>query len=114
MMTTPLKSPQTLAPRTSCRQGTPAGQRGTALAVAGEAPLDPIEELRVPVLLIHAKDDKVVAYKSVAASLHRYPTLTTAIFKSGGHMFIGNETAITKAFQAFTILGSAGARCTNM
>ena len=74
----------------------------------------PIEELRVPVLLIHAKDDKVVAYKSVAASLHRYPTLTTAIFETGGHMLIGNETTITKAFQAFTILGSAGAKCTNM
>lgn len=62
----------------------------------------PIEDLHVPVLLIHAKDDKVVPFNDVAASMHRHPKLTTAIFDTGGHMLIGNETAIAKAIQAFT------------
>lgn len=62
----------------------------------------PIEALKVPVLLIHAKDDRTAPFSDTEASMHRYPHLTTAIFETGGHMQIGNETAIADAIQTFT------------
>lgn len=52
--------------------------------------------------LLRAKDDKVVPFTQVAASINRYPNLTTALSDTGGHMLLGNETAIAEAIQAFT------------
>ena len=54
----------------------------------------PIEELEPPVLLVHAKDDRMAAFSPpaghVQASMHRYPDLTTAIFDTGGHLIVGH------------------------
>ena len=54
----------------------------------------PIEELEPPVLLVHAKDDRMAALSPpaghVQASMHRYPDLTTAIFDTGGHLIAGH------------------------
>lgn len=62
----------------------------------------PIEDLQVPVLLIHARDDKVVPFTDMEAGMHRYPNLTTAFFDTGGHMLIGNEATIAAAIKALT------------
>ena len=50
----------------------------------------PIEALEAPVLLVHAKDDKMASFARVQASMHRYPDLTTAIFDTGGHLIVGH------------------------
>ena len=50
----------------------------------------PIEALEAPVLLVHAKDDKMASFARMQASMHRYPDLTTAIFDTGGHLIVGH------------------------
>ena len=54
----------------------------------------PIEELEPPVLLLHALDDRVATFAPpaghVQSSMHRYPDLTTAIFRTGGHLVVGH------------------------
>ncbi|UUX34788.1 alpha/beta fold hydrolase [Fundicoccus culcitae] len=61
----------------------------------------PIESLQVPVLIIHAKDDKVASYEAVAQSLHRYPDLTTKIFETGGHLLVGHEADVESTVKEF-------------
>ena len=65
----------------------------------------PIEELRPPVLLLHARDDQMVAFSQprghVEASLHRYPTLTTAVFDTGGYLLAGHGEEVDEAITAF-------------
>lgn len=55
----------------------------------------PIEELEPPVLVVHARDDRLAVFSSpagsVEASLHRYPDLTTAIYDTGGHLLAGQD-----------------------
>ena len=54
----------------------------------------PIEELAPPVLLLHALDDRMATFAPptghVQSSMHRYPDLTTAIFRTGGHLIVGH------------------------
>ena len=54
----------------------------------------PIEELAPPVLLLHALDDRMATFAPptghVQSSMHRYPDLTTAIFRTGGHLVVGH------------------------
>ena len=58
----------------------------------------PIEEMQVPVLLLHARDDRVAPFEApagqVEGSLHRYPNLEKKIFEKGGHFMIGHEREI--------------------
>ena len=55
----------------------------------------PIEEMHVPVLLLHARDDRMAPFKGpagqVEGSLHRYPNLETKIFETGGHLMTGHS-----------------------
>lgn len=80
----------TLLPISPRREGVEIDTFTTNPDMARHFDAYPIEDLKVPVLLIHAKDDKVVPFSDVEASMHRYPNLSTAFFETGGHMLIGN------------------------
>ncbi len=51
----------------------------------------PIEELTVPTLLIHAKDDRVVPYFRVKKAINRFPDLQSVLFDTGGHLLKGQD-----------------------
>ena len=65
----------------------------------------PIEELKPPVLLLHARDDQVAPFAPpaghVQSSMHRYPELTTAIFPTGGHLIAGHGRQVEEAILRF-------------
>lgn len=65
----------------------------------------PIETLRSPVLLLHARDDRIAPFAppdgQVETSLHRYPHLTTRIFDEGGHLMVGHSEEIDAAVTRF-------------
>jgi len=65
----------------------------------------PVETLKPPVLLLHAKDDRVVPFAppqgQVQESLNRYPNLTTVLFDTGGHMIQGHPGKVRHAIAQF-------------
>ena len=65
----------------------------------------PIEELEPPVLLLHALDDRMVTFAPpaghVQSSMHRYPDLTTAIFRTGGHLIVGHGRQVEDTILRF-------------
>lgn len=65
----------------------------------------PIEELKPPVLLLHARDDRVAPFAPpaghVQSSMHRYLELTTAIFPTGGHLITGHGRQLEETILRF-------------
>ncbi len=63
----------------------------------------PIEELKVPTLIVHSEDDNVASFKKVEAAKHRFPNLTLVTFPDGGHMMKGHSEEIDQALDDFII-----------
>ena len=61
----------------------------------------PIEELKVPTLIVHSEDDNVASFKKVEAAKHRFPNLTLVTFPDGGHMMKGHGNEVNKALDDF-------------
>jgi pimeloyl-ACP methyl ester carboxylesterase len=60
-----------------------------------------IEELEVPVLILHSEDDPVASYEKVEKVKHRFPDLTLVSFPDGGHMMVGHGEEIDRALDDF-------------
>lgn len=60
-----------------------------------------IEEINVPVLALHAKDDKMADYKAIETMVNRFPNKTLISFETGGHMMYGNSDAVDMALNNF-------------
>lgn len=61
-----------------------------------------IENLQVPVLILHAKDDKLASYDAVSKALYRFPEDTTFVsFETGGHLMTGHTEEVTMAVSEF-------------
>lgn len=60
-----------------------------------------IEKLRVPVLIFHAKDDKLANYDDTVNALTRFPDYTFISFEDGGHMMVGHEAEVKGAVTDF-------------
>lgn len=60
-----------------------------------------IEEINVPVLGIHSKDDKMADYKGLEKMVNRFPNSTLVSFETGGHMMTGNGDAVENALNDF-------------
>jgi pimeloyl-ACP methyl ester carboxylesterase len=60
----------------------------------------PIEKLKSPVLVIHAKDDPMAEYENIEKLLARIEA-ETAIFETGGHTIDGNDGEVNKAIEKF-------------
>lgn len=65
------------------------------------APDLPIEELRMPVMMVSADDDPYLTADVVRYSATRLPTAEVVIYDSGGHVLIGQEEAVRRDVRAF-------------
>jgi pimeloyl-ACP methyl ester carboxylesterase len=61
----------------------------------------PIEELNLPVLILHSEDDPVANFEKVKNVQHRFPNLTLVTFPDGGHMMTGHGAEIEQALDVF-------------
>lgn len=61
----------------------------------------PIEELKVPVLILHSEDDPVASFEKVEKVKHRFPNLMIVSFSDGGHMMAGHGEEIDKILDDF-------------
>lgn len=61
----------------------------------------PIEDLQVPTLIFHAKDDKLASYTDTEKVISRFPNCTFISFESGGHLLSGHGKEIKKAVSEF-------------
>lgn len=61
----------------------------------------PIEQLKVPVLILHAKDDQVVPFDTVVASISRHPNQEHHFFETGGHLLKRHETEVQQIISDF-------------
>ena len=62
-----------------------------------------IEELQVPTLVFHAKDDKLASYTDTEKAVKRFPNCTFIPFESGGHLMAGHGEEIKEAISKFTV-----------
>ena len=60
-----------------------------------------IESLRVPTLILHAKDDKLADYAQAEKAVPRFPNCTFISFETGGHLMVGHSEEINKAVANF-------------
>lgn len=61
----------------------------------------PIEELKVPTLIVHSEDDNVASFVKVAAAKDRFPDLTLVTFPDGGHLMVGHGKEIDQTLDTF-------------
>lgn len=61
----------------------------------------PLEALTVPVLIIHAKDDPLVAYQAARCAADRIPGARLASVERGGHLFLGDRKDVAREVTAF-------------
>lgn len=65
------------------------------------APDLPIEQLRMPVILISAADDPYKTAEVVRYSAQRLPTAKVVIFDSGGHVLLGQSDRVRREVLGF-------------
>lgn len=61
----------------------------------------PIEDLQVPTLIFHAKDDKLANYIETEKAVARFPNCTFISFESGGHLLTGHAEEIKETVSDF-------------
>lgn len=61
----------------------------------------PFEEISVPVLVVHAKDDPAPPYSGAVMVSERIPGCRLVSFETGGHLLIGHEEEIRDAISEF-------------
>lgn len=61
----------------------------------------PIEKLKVPTLIFHAKDDKLSDYSAMSKAVRRFPKATFVSFPDGGHLMSGHGAEIDEALSQF-------------
>jgi pimeloyl-ACP methyl ester carboxylesterase len=61
----------------------------------------PLEQLIVPTLLIHARDDPLVSYKSAVEAAERIPGSVLMTLESGGHLGLGQTNRIRAEIDTF-------------
>lgn len=61
----------------------------------------PIENLQVPTLIFHAKDDKLASYADTEKAVKRFPNCTFISFESGGHLIAGHGEEIKEVVSKF-------------
>jgi len=61
----------------------------------------PLEELRVPVLLVHARDDPLAAYDAAVEASQRIPDAVLVGLDSGGHLQLGQAERVRSEIRSF-------------
>jgi pimeloyl-ACP methyl ester carboxylesterase len=62
----------------------------------------PVENLQVPILVLHAKDDKLASFTDTEKAVKRFPNCTFISFETGGHLMAGHREEIKEAVSRFT------------
>ena len=105
VMSMPSRIVHTMMPLAERRVGADLDARLTNRDMAVRFDDYPIEELTSPVLLVHARDDKLAVFAAprgqVLGSLRRYPNLTTVIYDTGGHLVTGHSQEIDALVSEF-------------
>ena len=60
-----------------------------------------IEEMRLPVIIFQAKDDKMADYEQMEQAVSRFPDCTFIVFETGGHLMVGNGERIDAELEKF-------------
>ncbi len=60
-----------------------------------------VESLKVPTLILHAKDDKLADYTKTEKAVPRFPSCTFVSFEDGGHLMAGHTEEVKKAVSDF-------------
>lgn len=60
-----------------------------------------MSKLSVPVLIMHAEDDKLADYNKAALWSEKIPNCTFVSFKTGGHLMTGNSEKINETLNSF-------------
>ena len=61
----------------------------------------PIENIDLPVLIFHAKDDKVAPYEAMEQGATRFRNKQFIVFETGGHTMEGNDQSISQHLDNF-------------
>ena len=69
----------------------------------------PLEDLAIPVLLVHAPDDPVAGYQYAEQAADRIPGAQLATIPRGGHLFLGTVSDLHGATRPFAARIGAGA-----
>lgn len=91
---------QTMLPVKPRRQGIETDTNLTNLDMDLNYENYPVEDIKAPILVIHAKDDPMVLFDNTEKFIARTHPETT-IFESGGHLLSGHEIEGSAAIQQF-------------
>lgn len=91
---------ETMLPVNPRRQGVITDTKITNIDMTLHYEDYPVEDLKVPVLVAHAKDDPMAGYENIEKLLIRIKA-ETAIFETGGHTIEGHGDRVNKAIVAF-------------
>jgi pimeloyl-ACP methyl ester carboxylesterase len=61
----------------------------------------PLEDIRVPTLLVHAADDRLAPYECVPPAAARIPGARLVTIEAGGHLFLEHAPDVRQATTAF-------------
>ncbi len=65
----------------------------------------PLEEIAVPTLLVHARDDPLASFDAAAAAATRIPSAQLLALDTGGHLTLGQTERVRDAIEAFLSSG---------
>jgi len=91
---------ETMLPASPRRQGVIADTNITNIDMTLNFNKYPLEEINIPVLVIHAKDDPMAKYESIEKLLDRIDA-ETAIFDTGGHLISGHDMKVNNVIINF-------------
>jgi len=60
-----------------------------------------LEDIRVPTLLIHSKDDPLVRYEAAERAAGRIPGARLVTLESGGHLMVGQTSTVRNELESF-------------
>lgn len=61
----------------------------------------PLEDITVPTLLIHGKDDPLVSYQAAQRAVARIPGARLVSLESGGHLMLGQTGTVRDELDIF-------------
>ncbi|EOH91086.1 alpha/beta fold hydrolase [Enterococcus pallens] len=92
----------TMLPASPRKKGVAADTKVTNTDMTRNYEKYPLEELNVPLLVCHAKDDPMASYQTIEKLLARVPDQAhTAICESGGHIMADSGDLVDRAIQQF-------------
>jgi len=59
------------------------------------------EQIKVPVLMMHAKDDPLCSYECARSMADKIPNIEFVSFEKGGHLILENEKVVQRKIAGF-------------